>query len=385
MLMVESDINIVQFCYHKNFDDPDPKEKNVDTLPNKTLILACRDCEQKPYRERKYWYKKSLFPNLTLSQTLLPEQITRGNVYMDSFHRLIIQDIDYEDLGFYYCKRLEDDNVKYGFIYFVDVVQFPQLERFKGNSSTLLTYHNLYINKANDKLKENDYNFTTFIEWGKWNSCSSDMIGERVRKRIGRCRIKSILPPKNVIEIEENILDISFSCYSSLIDKKITEIIGPVPLFEYIENCTNWFTFEDSRNFDIENRNIELDVDSSLTIACPHSNVYSDITWYKNDKVIFYPNNVTNQKDVHIYFDAMRILYLADVNKNDEGLYSCEVNGKKSLELKLVVNERPKVSVRSYFLNLFFIFMMSFFFLPFYCCCLNFYLKKHMISFIKEE
>ncbi|XP_077296776.1 uncharacterized protein LOC143918680 [Arctopsyche grandis] len=371
---------IVKYCYNKHADEPVMKEKNIDASLKQTIILECRTCSEESNRMNKHWFKRTIGTNNTFSDEFIVSKNDSGNVYLDHMHRFVIRDITVDDIGLYYCKHLQDDHIKEGYIYFVDIVDTSTQENLVGNSSVWSDFYFKYIQPTNEKLEGLGSNLTVFLEWETWSPCSPyDSFHKRTQSRIGKCRIRS--EGLNIsVEIDKHRPNLTLSCRSQLllrIRPDLKQNLSSIPHYKYVKQCINWFSFEDDPNFESEEREVTLFFGSDLITVCPHSNVYSNLTWFKDDRRVDVLNDVD---DLHVFVDVFNILYLSQVGKKDSGLYSCTVDGKKSLNLTVVVVSKPKLVFGVFLRHSLYLFFIAYAFIPVYCFGLKFYLKRRVIS-----
>lgn len=371
---------IVKYCYNKHADEPVMKEKNIDASLKQTIILECRTCSEESNRMNKQWFKRTIGNNNTFADEIIVSKTDPGNVYLDHMHRLVITDIVVDNIGLYYCKHLQDDHIKEGYIYFVDIVDVSTLENYVGNLSVWSDFYFKYIHSTNGKLEDLGNNWTMFMEWETWSPCSSyDSFHKRTQSRIGKCRIRSERLNLSV-EIDKHRPKLTLSCRSQFllrIRPDLEQFFFSIPHYKDVKQCINWFSFEDDPIFEREEREVTLFLGSDLITVCPHSNVYSNLTWFKGDHRLDVLNDVDN---LHVFVDIFSILYLSQVSEKDGGLYSCTVDGKKSLDLTVEVLSKTKFAFGVFLRHSVYLFFIAYMFIPVYCFGLKFYLKRRMIS-----
>ncbi|XP_013135154.1 PREDICTED: uncharacterized protein LOC106100709 isoform X1 [Papilio polytes] len=89
-----------------------------------------------------------------------------------------------------------------------------------------------------------------------------------------------------------------------------------------------------------------------LTLNCPEVTMESKVEWYKNNEKLnssFRNNMAETEKEPHLTIDAYNSLYILQATKEEEGIYTCYVDGKPYQSYCVKVVSKSKLLNQEFF------------------------------------
>ncbi|CAH1966909.1 unnamed protein product [Acanthoscelides obtectus] len=345
--------------------------KLVDAAPGDNLVLQCHYCDLNPPTEPKNWFKSSR-PGWDTPREVrlsMDNDMELNRMTVNTEHSLIIKNVDETDGGLYFCWNLGDVNGNDRFNYLVDVV-FEETQSVEaGNISAWLTYHDqnyLPINKLFTQSNSDEFvrlrdivsvDLELITQWDPWGPC--DVCGRPdnhgVKKKRGRCRIKVTVkggePVRNAEDAYLQNVTI-LSCRSRKLYKLfpgVSNLTRVVPDFVQDEACegvcnpdaegvNHGWKVGKSKAFKYR-KTFVIPEGSHLAMVCPESTLESTVIWRKKGRVLK-PGDSSNP---NVIVDRFSTLYLAEVTKEEEGNYTCQVDDIKMQQVKVFVVTKSKL------------------------------------------
>nr|CAI5846918.1 unnamed protein product [Callosobruchus analis] len=345
--------------------------KLVDATLGDNLILQCHHCDENPTAEPKNWFKTSR-PGWDQPREVrlsMDNDMELNRVTVNTEHSLIIKNVDDTDSGLYFCWNLGEMQGNDRFNYLVDTV-YEELQSVEaGNISDWLKYHDesyqpinkLFASSKSDefvRLRESlNVDLEVITHWDSWGPC--DACGrsnnQGIKKKRGRCTIKvTVRGGGRVTRAEDayfhNVTIIS--CRSMRLYKLfpgVSNLTRVVPDFIQDDTC------EGVCNPDAEGINqgwkvgkakgfkyrktFVIPEGSHLTLVCPESTLESTVIWRKKGRALK-PGDASNP---NVIVDTFNTLYLAEVTKEEEGNYTCQVEDIKMQQVKIFVVTKSRL------------------------------------------
>ncbi|CAB3236004.1 unnamed protein product [Arctia plantaginis] len=347
-------------CYGKSSKSANSTNDTnvIDVIEGSSVQLWCHYCNTKEdYNPKLWFYRPRGMMKQTMQEIETRDDVVDKNMSITLSHILSLNYFRPNYSGVYTCKRY-DNGHKSKFTYVLEGVLYVEVSPKVGTYTQWQEYKRMYIDPVNKKFKvsqeepfksfRKQYNtiVKVYTVWDNWSECQAiDVHLKGKRKRLGKCRI---CPVNNTIKsthkaIPNNIVNSYLAdaydvpCRSIKLNEalpEISRIVRNIPEFEAEEICSMPRKTENKTGNGNSKHKTTQQVmeDSHVTLMCNEVNPNSDLKWFKDKKMLksLYGNIFNRREDEpHISIDASNSLHILHISKNEEGNYTCSINGKK--------------------------------------------------------
>ncbi|XP_075972103.1 uncharacterized protein LOC142973955 isoform X2 [Anticarsia gemmatalis] len=312
----------------------------VEVLNGSTVHLLCRYCNAEEDYNPKLWFYRprgKRFGNITVKE-IQPNSNNIDKVCISLSHTLTLHDFNSCISGIYICRSYEKKKEDIIFTYVLDDEE--PYNRFKKT-------YNIILN--------------VYTVWENWSDCREiDGHQKGIRKKLGRCRIGSVTSVSEITKHNSSNTVISYftdgydvPCRSEKLAElipAISKVIRNIPVFELKEVCIisqkpgkHRQTLQKNNKLKITQQVME---NSHVILKCNEVLPNSDLKWFKDKTLLrsLYRNILNKREDEpHISIDANNSLHILHITKNEEGNYTCSMNGKQIKQIEVRVVSKSKL------------------------------------------
>ncbi|XP_022901503.2 uncharacterized protein [Onthophagus taurus] len=343
------------------------------------VVMQCHYCKQQDNEESKIWYKAKTVDNINQTELKIDTNNNKNlsRIYVDIDHSLKILNITINDSGYYSCFNPEWNENERLFNFYIDVADnSTNIE--EGNFTSWAIYTNDYFKPINNLFNNsNGANYvylrktlnvmlelmTKFSAWGPCETCGRPQ-GEGIRKMAGMCAVKisrtngtfrKVLNETEAIFVK---LD-KISCKSFLLKELVPMIFNTtsvIPDFEISEQCQGacnpdaegvYSGWKSTKKTGYKYRKtFVLTENSHLTLVCPESSLENIVSWSQNGRKLPPGESVpppSPDLEPKITVDTFNTLYLHEVTKEEEGNYTCQVDGVRMQQIMIFVVSKSRL------------------------------------------
>lgn len=355
----------------------------LEIQDQETAYLPCSYCGESTEDLPKIWTKKARGANATVTEVEigLSPKLEENRIVEFPNHTLTIYNASLNDTGMYVCKNLlEDDTSEFKFNLEVVKMEIPviNLEKLNWNK-----YENNHIEKANENIYSSKEKSTSDLldkvkikvtsEWDPWMPCDGCA---GIRRRYAKCRLRASLNRMKYSDIIEGNLSEDqrvlheaqvVSCHSLYLEQRypnLYSITSLVPNLLDTQKCLDSCSEADRMGHEPRYRlDLRMDVGSSMSFACPESNMKSKVTWRKDGSLLKQvgPRKINQKKKKESFLkrknpfkkkaeefeverafvDRIHVLQLCSVTFKETGIYVCYLDNKivKSFNITVITAE----------------------------------------------
>lgn len=355
----------------------------LEIQDQETAYLPCSYCGESTEDLPKIWTKKSRDANTTVTEVEigLSPKLEENRIVEFPNHTLAIFNVSLNDTGMYVCKSLlEEDASEFKFNLEVVKTEIPvvKMEKIDWNK-----YEHDYIEKANENIYNSKDKSTSDLldkvkakivgEWDPWLPCDGCA---GIRRRYAKCRLRASLNRLKYSDIiEENLSEDQkavheahvISCHSLFLNQSYPQLYSItflVPNLLETQKCVD--SCSEANRLGHEPRYqlvLRMDVGSSMSFACPESNMKSKVIWRKDGSLLKQvgPRKINKKKKKQSFLksknpfkkkaeefeverafvDRINVLQLCSVTFKETGVYVCYVDKRviKSFNITVVTAE----------------------------------------------
>nr|CAH7746287.1 unnamed protein product [Callosobruchus chinensis] len=304
--------------------------KLVEAALGDNLVLQCHYCDGNPTAEPKNWFKTSRpgWDEPKEVRLSMDNDMELNRMTVNTEHSLIIKNVDETDSGL--------------FNYLVDTV-FGEIQSVEaGNISDWLKYHDdnyepinkLFTASNSDefvRLREFlNIDLEVITHWDSWGPC--DACGrpnnQGIKKKRGRCTIKGTLRDGGKVLSAEDAYFHNVTVMSCRSTK----------LYKLFPGINHGWKVGKAKGFKYR-KTFVIPEGSHLALVCPESTLESTVIWRKKNGALK-PGDASNP---NVIVDTFNTLYLAEVTKEEEGNYTCQVDDIKMQQVKVFVVTKSRL------------------------------------------
>nr|XP_049697155.1 uncharacterized protein LOC110371767 [Helicoverpa armigera] len=366
----------VTACYENNsvFEMAKRRPRIIDVVTGYSVNLLCNFCKAKEdYYPKLWFYGPRIQKSRSNILTEIPVNDIGTKLLITPFHKLTIYDFNEKYSGIYICKSPEFMEEGNAFMYIIEGIFKVDVSPKLGTFGQWAEYKRNYFDPLNKQLetseealfqslRDSNTTFKLITIWDNWGDCKEFDHQKGVRKRLGRCRLQPIA----INTTFENLAKDTFAnnktisyltdgydipCRSLQLNKmhpELSKIVRYIPEYEAQELC-HYTKRAAKTKLNKDKRKITklVEENSHVTLLCSDIFPSTELQWLKDTKVLnsLFRNNVLskNEDEPHISLDANNSLHILHIRKNEEGNYSCTVNGKKIQEFEVRVVSKSKL------------------------------------------